>query len=56
MLYLVIHAKVFAYPGELIKLVILSFDEQSYTTSDTVQILGITDAMVSFNTSCILVP
>jgi len=27
-----------AFPGEMIKLVILSFDEQNYATSDTVQI------------------
>ena len=28
-----------AFPGEMIKLVILSFDEQNYPTSDTIQIL-----------------
>ena len=47
---LLTYAKVSAYPGELIKLVILSFDEQNYTTSDTIQILGTTDTMVSGNT------
>jgi len=32
--------QVLAYPGESIKLVILSFDEQNFTTSDTIQIFG----------------
>ena len=41
--------QVSAYPGELIKLTMLSFDEQNYTTSDTIQIFGAIHAKVSFN-------
>ena len=42
-------AQVTAYPGESIKLVMLSFDEQNYTTSDIIQIFGVIHAKVSSN-------
>ncbi|XP_065919889.1 uncharacterized protein [Dysidea avara] len=37
--FVLLNQSIKAFPGEMIKLVILSFDEQNYPTSDTIQIL-----------------
>jgi len=43
----VVLTQVAAYPGESIKLVIISYDEQNFVTSDTIEILESVQSNVS---------
>ena len=40
-------SQITAYPGQIINILIVSYDEQNFTTPDTVQIMGSNNDSVS---------
>lgn len=45
-----VHSQITAYPGQTINISIFSYDEQNFTTPDTVQIMGSNYDSVCYNT------
>ena len=44
-----LHSQITAYPGQIVNISILSYDEQNYTSPDTVQIMGSNHDSVGYN-------